>query len=81
MISDIFCAGGDTTFGFICDIAVMWGIIIPLAAIAAFLVKAPILVVFFILNLDEMIKLPMVYKHYIKYKWVKNLAITGKGGQ
>lgn len=81
VISGIFCAGGDTTFGFICDTVVMWGIIIPLAAIAAFLVKAPILVVFFILNLDEMIKLPMVYKHYIKYKWVKNLTITGKGGQ
>jgi hypothetical protein len=44
-------------------------------------VKVPILVVFFILNLDEMIKLPAVYKHYKKYKWVKNLTIGEKGGQ
>lgn len=29
---------------------------------------------FFIINLDEMIKLPAVYKHYKKYLWVKDLT-------
>ena len=27
-----------------------------------------------VLNLDEIIKLPVVYKHYKKYKWIKNLT-------
>ena len=32
------------------------------------------MVVYFVLNLDEIIKLPVVYKHYKKYKWIKNLT-------
>ena len=27
-----------------------------------------------LLNSDEMVKLPVVYLHYKKYKWVKNLT-------
>lgn len=75
-ISCIFCAGGDTKFGFICDTITMWGFIIPVGAFFAFVLKAPVLVVFFILNLDELIKLPVVIRHYRKYKWLKNLTIS-----
>ena len=74
VISGIFCAGGDTKFGFICDTITMWAFIVPVGAFAAFILKLPVLAVFFILNLDEMIKLPAVYIHYKKYKWVKNLT-------
>ena len=74
VISGIFCAGGDTKFGFICDTITMWAFIVPVGALAAFVLKLPVLVVFFILNLDEIVKLPAVYKHYKKYKWVKNLT-------
>lgn len=35
------------------------------------------LAVYLIVNLDEMIKLPAVYRHYKKYKWVKNLTAKG----
>lgn len=75
VIAGIFCAGGDTKFGFICDTITMWCFIVPVGALAAFVFKLPVLWVFFILNLDEMIKLPAVYKHYKKYLWVKNLTI------
>ena len=75
VIGGIFCAGGDTRFGFICDTVTMWCVIIPLGSIAAFVLKLPVLAVFFILNLDEMVKLPVVYKHYVKYKWVRNLTV------
>ena len=75
-ISCIFCAGGDTKFGFICDTITMWGFIIPVGAFFAFVLKAPVLLVFFILNLDELIKLPVVIRHYRKYKWLKNLTIS-----
>lgn len=74
VISGIFCAGGDTRFGFICDTVTMWCFIVPFGALAAFVLKLPVLWVFFLLNLDEMIKLPAVYKHYKKYRWVKNLT-------
>lgn len=42
--------------------------------IFAFWIKAPVLVVAFILTLDEFVKLPFVYKHYMKYQWVKNIT-------
>ncbi len=70
VIAGIFCAGGDTKFGLICDAVTMWIIIIPLGAFAAFILHLPILAVYFLLNLDELIKLPAVYRHYKQYKWV-----------
>lgn len=74
VVAGIFCAGGDTKFGLICDAVTMWMIIIPLGAFAAFILHLPILTVYFLLNLDELIKLPAVYRHYKQYKWVKNLT-------
>lgn len=74
VVAGIFCAGGDTKFGFICDAITMWVIIIPAGAFAAFILHFPILAVYFILNLDELVKLPAVYRHYKQYKWVKNLT-------
>ena len=73
-IGGIFAAGGDTKFGFICDTITMWVFIVPAGFIAAFYLNLPVLAVYFILNLDEMIKLPVVFIHYKKYKWVKNLV-------
>lgn len=74
-ISGIFCAGGDSRFGFLCDTVTLWCITVPLGFIAAFVLKLPVLTVYFIVNLDEMIKLPAVYKNYKKYKWVKDLTV------
>lgn len=74
VVAGIFCAGGDTKFGFICDAVTMWIIIIPLGASAAFILQLPILAVYFLLNLDEFVKLPAVYRHYMQYKWVRNLT-------
>lgn len=74
-ISGIFCAGGDSKFGLICDAITLWVIIIPCASISAFVFNASVLVVYFIICLDEIIKLPAVYRHYKKYKWVKDLTV------
>lgn len=73
-IGGIFAAGGDTKFGFICDTITMWVFIVPAGFLAAFYFNLPVLVVYFILNLDEMIKLPVVFIHYRKYKWVRNIV-------
>lgn len=73
VISGIFCAGGDTKFGLICDIITMWIIVVPLGLVAAFVWKLPVLWVYILLNIDEIIKLPAVYIHYKKYNWVKNI--------
>ena len=67
-IGGIFAAGGDSKFGMLCDSVTLWCIIVPLGCICAFILKLPVMVVYFVLNLDEIIKLPVVYKHYKKYK-------------
>lgn len=74
VVAGIFCAGGDTRFGLLCDAFTMWAIIIPIGWIAAFVIKLPVLTVYFLLNLDELVKLPAVYWHYKKYRWVRNLT-------
>lgn len=73
-IAGIFCAGGDSTFGLFCDIITLWCIAVPLGLAAAFVFEWPVLLVYFIVNLDEMVKLPAVYKHYRKYAWLKDLT-------
>lgn len=73
-IGGIFPAGGDSRFGFICDTVTLWCITIPIGALAAFVFKCPVLVVYFLLNQDEIVKLPVVYRHYEKYECVRNLT-------
>ena len=74
VVAGIFCAGGDTKFGLLCDAVTMWVIIVPVGMLAAFVWKLPVLTVYFLLNLDEFVKLPAVYRHYKKYLWVRNLT-------
>ena len=73
-IAGIFCAGGDSRFGLLCDTVVMWVIAVPLGLISAFVLNLPVLAVYFVISLDEMVKLPALYRHYKKYAWVKDLT-------
>ena len=75
IISGIFPAGGDTRFGFICDCITLWVIVVPLGFLSAFVWKLPIWVTYIFINMDEWVKMPAVFHHYRKYKWVKNLTI------
>lgn len=76
IISGIFTAGGDTRFGLICDIITLWVIVVPLGLLAAFVFAWPIQIVYVIICMDEIVKLPAVWKHYKKYKWVRNLTVV-----
>lgn len=73
-IGGIFSAGGDTKFGFICDTITMWAVTVPIGLICAFVFKLSVPLVYIIINVDEIIKLPAVYKNYQKYRWLKNLT-------
>ena len=74
VIGGIFPAGGDTKFGMICDCITLWLVVVPLGALAAFVWNLPVIAVAAILTLDEFVKIPAVYIHYKKYKWVKNIT-------
>lgn len=74
LISGVFRAGGDSKFGMICDIIVMWGISVPLGFLCAFVWNLPPMLVYFILCLDEFWKIPAVYVHYKKFGWLKDIT-------
>ena len=78
-IGGIFCAGGDSRFGFLCDAVTLWCFTVPVGLLAAFVLKWPVLAVYFIVNSDEIVKLPAVYLHYGKYKWLKDLTVRKEG--
>ncbi|MDO4260879.1 MAG: MATE family efflux transporter [Eubacteriales bacterium] len=73
-IGGIFCAGGDSRFGFCCDAVTMWLVTVPLGFAAAFALRLPMPAVYVIISMDEIVKLPAVYRHYRKYQWVKDLT-------
>ena len=75
LVAGIFCAGGDTKFGFFCDLICMWGIVVPLGFVSAFALGLPVIAVYLIVSLDEFIKLPAVIWRYKKYRWVKDLTV------
>jgi len=74
LISGVFTAGGDTKFGFICDVLSMWCYMLPLAMLGAFVWHWPALGVYAVLSSDEFVKIPFVIRRFLKYKWVKNLT-------
>ena len=74
IINGILGAGGDTLFDVYSLAVCMWGIAIPLAFLGAFVFKWPVLAVYACTCLDECGKLPWVFHHYKKYKWVKDLT-------
>lgn len=74
LIAGIFRAGGDSRFGMICDIIVMWFVSVPLGFLSAFVWKLPPMAVYFILCLDEFWKIPVVYVHYKKFGWLKDIT-------
>jgi putative MATE family efflux protein len=74
IIGGIFCAGGDAKFGFWCDTIVMWGIILPLSYLCAFVWHLHPIILYAIISLDEIIKLPISLIRYRKYKWLNNIT-------
>jgi MATE family, multidrug efflux pump len=74
VIVGVFCAGGDSRFGLINDALVMWGFSVPLGLLCAFVFRTPAMVVYFVLCLDEFVKLPFIYRHYRQFTWLKNIT-------
>jgi Na+-driven multidrug efflux pump len=74
MVVGVFRSGGDSKFGLIMDVASMWGFSILLGAIAAFVFEASVPVVYVILMSDEVIKVPITWKRYRSYKWLRDIT-------
>jgi len=74
LIVGVFRAGGDTKFGLVVDVVVMWTVSIGVGALAAFVFKLSVPVVYVILLSDEIIKIPFTLWRYKSYKWLRNVT-------
>ena len=77
LIAGVFRAGGDSRFGFVCDTIDMWCYAVPLGFIAAFVLRLPVMWVYFLLCTDEFVKWPWVIGHYRSGKWLNNITREG----
>lgn len=74
LICGCFRGGGDTKYGLFMDIVMMWFVSIPLMLVAAYVLKLPPIWVYFVMTLDEIIKMPIIFIHYKKDNWMKNIT-------
>lgn len=74
MVVGVFRAGGDTRFGLALDVISMWCCSILLGAIAAFVLKWSVPVVYIILMSDEVLKVPFTTWRYKTRVWLKNVT-------
>ena len=74
----IFRPGGDTSFGMIIELIVLWGFSVPMTFIAANVLHLPFLLVYAIMYLCEDIPKSLIFIPYWRSgKWVK--PVTGAG--
>ena len=74
VLDGVFCAGGDSAFDMYGNIGAMWCFSVPVGFLAAFIFKAPPVLVYCIVNMDEIVKIPAVYLRYKKYIWLRDLT-------
>lgn len=74
LVVGVFRAGGDTRFGLFLDTTTMWGCSILFGALAAFVFKWSVPVIYIILMSDEIIKIPFTALRYKSRVWLNNVT-------
>lgn len=70
----VFPAGGDSRYDAISVFFATWCFAIPLALLGCFVFHWPVMVVYVVMCLDEIVKVPFIRHRYNRYLWVKNLT-------
>lgn len=70
----IIRGGGDTKFIMIVDLISIWGIVLPLSFLAAFVWKLSPVAVIALLNSDQVFKCVPAFFRVNSYKWVRRLT-------
>ena len=73
-IVGVLRAGGDNTFCLICDTTVMWLIGLPIFFLVIWFTQLPLVFVYALLFLEELVKFVPVYLRIGKKYWMQNLA-------
>jgi putative MATE family efflux protein len=70
----ILRAGGDTLFSMIIELGGIWVVGVPLAAVAAFILKLPVYYVMAIAATEELVKMIAGFYRFLSNKWIHNLT-------
>ncbi len=70
----VFPAGGDSRYDAISVFFATWCFSIPLALLGCFVLDWPVMAVFMVMRLDEIVKAPFIIGRYKKYIWLQNLT-------
>lgn len=70
----IVSGGGDTAFVFRNDLIFMWGLVLPVSALSAFVFRWPVPVTFFILKADQIAKCFVAVVKVNRYRWIRDLT-------
>lgn len=70
----VFPAGGDSKYDAISVFFATWCFAIPLSLLGCFVFHWPVLVVYAVMCLDEIVKVPFIRLRYDRYIWLKNLT-------
>ena len=74
----IIRGGGDARFVLVNDLVSIWGIVLPVSLLAAFVFKWPPVAVIACLNADQVFKCGAAFVKVNRYKWMKKLT-RGEG--
>ena len=67
----ILRSGGRTTYVMVIDLIGTWIFGVPLGLLAAFALRLPIAAVYFILSMEEGIRVVISYIVFMKKKWMR----------
>ena len=70
----VFPAGGDSKYDAISVFFATWCFAIPISLLGCFVFHWPVLVVYAVMCLDEIVKVPFIRHRYNRYLWLKNLT-------
>jgi putative MATE family efflux protein len=76
--NNIFRAGGESVFGTVIEICGLFLISIPAAALSGLVFRLPFLAVFFMIYLDEFIRLGIILWYMNSGRWVKPVTALGQ---
>lgn len=70
----VFPAGGDSRYDAVSVIFATWCFAIPAALLGCFVFHWPVMAVYVVMCLDEIVKIPFISRRYRKFIWLKNLT-------
>jgi putative MATE family efflux protein len=74
VIVGVMRAGGDTRFMLVLEVAAIWFVGVPIAALAAFVLKLPVEWVYLMVMIEEAFKFCICMWRYFSRRWIKDLT-------